>query len=66
MRRDPSDIIKVIDVPHAAGAYRPEASTDSGLGKQIEWGMHIGKGWQEDGGRNIARSNLPAHMFLPK
>lgn len=32
----------VIDVPHAAGAYRPEAFTDSGLGKQIEWGMHIG------------------------
>ena len=33
----------VIDVPHAAGAYRPEAFTDSGLGKQIEWGVHIGK-----------------------
>ena len=34
---------KVIDVPHAAGAYRPEAFADSGLGKQIEWGVHIGK-----------------------
>ena len=33
----------VIDVPHAAGGYRPEAFTDSGLGKQIEWGVHIGK-----------------------
>ena len=33
----------VIDVPHAAGAYRPEAFADSGLGKQIEWGVHIGK-----------------------
>ena len=32
----------VIDVPHAAGAYRPEAFTDNGLGKQIEWGVHIG------------------------
>ncbi len=33
----------VIDVPHAAGAYRPEAFSDSGKGKQIEWGVHIGK-----------------------
>ncbi len=32
----------VIDVPRAAGAYRPEAFTDSELGKQIEWGVHIG------------------------
>lgn len=30
-------------VPHAAGAYRPEAFTESGQGKQIEWGVHIGK-----------------------
>lgn len=32
----------VIDVPHAAGAFRSEAFTDSGLGKQIQWGVHIG------------------------
>lgn len=30
-------------VPHAAGAYRPEAFTESGNGKRIEWGVHIGK-----------------------
>ena len=33
----------VINVPTAAGAYRPEAFTDSGTGKQIQWGVHIGK-----------------------
>jgi beta-xylosidase len=33
----------VVDVPHAAGAYRPEAFTDSEVGKRIEWGVHIGK-----------------------
>jgi len=33
----------VVDVPHAPGAYRPEAYTDSGLGKMIEWGLHIGR-----------------------
>jgi beta-xylosidase len=33
----------VIDVPHAAGAYRPEAFTDSNSGRQIQWGVHIGK-----------------------
>ena len=33
----------VIDVPHAAGAYRPEAFTDSGAGERIQWGVHIGK-----------------------
>jgi len=33
----------VLDVPHAGGAYRPEAFTGSGLGKQIEWGLHIGR-----------------------
>jgi len=33
----------IIDVPHAAGAYRPEAFTDSGTGERIEWGVHIGK-----------------------
>lgn len=36
-------------VPHAAGAYRPEAFTESGNGEQIEWGVHIGK----------ARKSLP-------
>ncbi|MCX7012069.1 MAG: family 43 glycosylhydrolase [Candidatus Sumerlaeota bacterium] len=29
-------------VPHAAGAYRPEAFTDSGAGTMPEWGIHIG------------------------
>ena len=33
----------VINVPTAAGAYRPEAFTDNGTGKQIQWGVHIGK-----------------------
>ncbi|WP_146581525.1 family 43 glycosylhydrolase [Neorhodopirellula pilleata] len=33
----------VVDVPTAAGAYRPEAFTNSGNGAQIEWGVHIGK-----------------------
>ncbi len=33
----------VIDVPHAAGAYRPEAFTQSGKGQRIEWGVHIGR-----------------------
>lgn len=33
----------VADVPHAAGAFRPEAFTESGMGKRIEWGVHIGK-----------------------
>ena len=33
----------MLDVPHAAGAYRPDAFTDSRLGRQIEWGVHIGK-----------------------
>ena len=32
----------VINVPHAAGAYRPEAFNDSGAGEQIRWGIHIG------------------------
>lgn len=30
-------------VPHAGAAYRPEAFTESGKGKRIEWGVHIGK-----------------------
>ena len=29
-------------VPSAAGAYRPEAFTDSGKGEMIEWGISIG------------------------
>ena len=33
----------VVDVPQAAGAYRTEAFTDSGAGKRIQWGVHIGR-----------------------
>ncbi|WP_442512192.1 family 43 glycosylhydrolase [Novipirellula sp. SH528] len=33
----------VANVPTAAGAYRPEAFTDSGKGERIQWGVHIGK-----------------------
>ena len=33
----------ILYVPTAAGAYRTEAFTDSGIGKRIEWGVHIGK-----------------------
>jgi len=33
----------VIDVPHAAGAYRPEAFTQSGNGNIPEWGVEIGR-----------------------
>ncbi|MCO8123477.1 family 43 glycosylhydrolase [Stieleria sp. TO1_6] len=33
----------VANVPTAAGAYRPEAFTDSGTGEPIQWGVHIGK-----------------------
>lgn len=29
----------ILDVPTAAGAYRPEAFTDSGAGKRIQWGI---------------------------
>lgn len=32
----------VVQVPTAAGAYRPEAFTDSVTGEEIEWGVHIG------------------------
>jgi beta-xylosidase len=32
----------VLNVPTAAGAYRPEAFTDRGAGEQIRWGVHIG------------------------
>lgn len=34
---------EVINVPRAAGAYRPEAFTDNNEGKQFKWGVHIGK-----------------------
>ncbi len=34
--------IKNQDAPWAAGAYRPEAFTDSGRGEMIKWGLHIG------------------------
>lgn len=33
----------IASVPSAGAAYRPEAFTDSGQGKQIEWGVHIGR-----------------------
>ena len=33
----------VLKSPHAPGAYRPEAFTDSNKGERIEWGVHIGK-----------------------
>lgn len=32
----------VANVPTAAGAFRPEAYTDSNRGEQIQWGVHIG------------------------
>lgn len=34
---------RVVRVPTAAGAYRPEAFTGSAAGERIEWGVHIGK-----------------------
>ncbi|QEG43126.1 family 43 glycosylhydrolase [Roseimaritima ulvae] len=33
----------VQNVPHAAGAFRPEAFTDSNNGQRIQWGVHIGR-----------------------
>lgn len=33
----------ILNVPHAAGAYRPGAFTDDGTGQRIQWGVHIGK-----------------------
>ncbi len=33
----------VVDGPRAAGAYRPEAFTDSGRGGPIQWGVEIGR-----------------------
>ncbi|MDF7825962.1 family 43 glycosylhydrolase [Pontiellaceae bacterium B12227] len=32
-----------VDGPRAGGAYRPEAFTNSGAGKPIQWGVEIGK-----------------------
>jgi beta-xylosidase len=34
---------EVANVPTAAGAFRPEAFTDSNRGEQIQWGIHIGE-----------------------
>jgi len=33
----------VADSPHAPGAYRADAFTDSGKGERIEWGVEIGQ-----------------------
>jgi beta-xylosidase len=33
----------IVDVPHAAGAYRPEAFTENGNGNIPEWGVQIGR-----------------------
>jgi predicted GH43/DUF377 family glycosyl hydrolase len=33
----------IANVPTAAGAYRPEAFTNSSTGELIQWGVHIGK-----------------------
>jgi predicted GH43/DUF377 family glycosyl hydrolase len=37
-----SRMMDLEQVPRAPGAYRPEAFTDSGDGRMIEWGLHIG------------------------
>jgi hypothetical protein len=41
---------KVVNTPGGAGAYRPEAYTDSGKGKPIEWGIYIVDSWQNKSG----------------
>jgi hypothetical protein len=33
-------MLDVTAVPGTPGVYRPEAFTDSGKGKMIEWGIH--------------------------
>ena len=33
---------KLKHAPHAPGAYRPDAFTDNGKGRMIEWGLEIG------------------------
>jgi hypothetical protein len=35
-------VADLANVPHAPGAYRPEAFTDSGNGEMIRWGIQIG------------------------
>ena len=37
-----SKTLDVVNVPYAAGAYRPEAFTDSGKGTLPSWGIQIG------------------------
>jgi len=39
---DFSNMMDLDEVPNGPGAYRPEAFTDSGDGRMIEWGLHIG------------------------
>jgi beta-xylosidase len=38
---------QILNTPGGAGSYRPEAFTDSGKGKPIEWGIHIVDTWQK-------------------
>jgi hypothetical protein len=38
-----SKMMDLDEVPRAPGAYRPEAFTDSGQGRMIAWGLHIGR-----------------------
>ncbi len=33
----------IVDVPHAAGAFSPEAFTENGNGNILEWGVQIGR-----------------------
>ena len=37
-----SKMLGLKNVPHAPGAYRPDAFTDNEMGTMIEWGIHIG------------------------
>ncbi len=39
----------VVHSPTAAGAYRPEAFTDSGKGKMPKWGVKIGRAYEKKG-----------------
>lgn len=34
----------LVKVPHAPGAYRPDAFLDNGMGRMIQWGVHIAGG----------------------
>lgn len=38
-----SKLMDLQSVPSGPGAYRPEAFTNSGKGRMIEWGVHIGR-----------------------